>query len=232
MIYNKGVDFMRILVCEDQKDLNKLILKKLSKEGYGVDGCFDGEDALYYIENTSYDLIILDIMLPKKDGYTVLTEIRKKNIFTPVLFLTAKDTMDDLVKGLDLGANDYMIKPFSFQELLARCRVLLRIKPQQHSHILRISDLEMNTSTRTVMRGEILVNLPAKEYAILEYMLYHVNQVLSREQIENHIWSYDYEGGTNLVNVYIRYLRKKIDDPFELKLIHTVRGSGYILRES
>ncbi len=222
---------MRILICEDQKDLNKLISQKLSKAGYGVDACFDGEDALYYIQNTSYDLILLDIMLPKRDGYQVLSQIRHENIQTPVLFLTAKDTTEDLVKGLDLGANDYMIKPFSFEELLARCRVLLRLKPQQNSHVLRISDLEMNTSTRNVTRNGQNIDLTTKEYAILEYMLYHINQVLSREQIENHIWSYDYEGGTNLVNVYIRYLRKKIDDPYECKLIHTIRGSGYILRE-
>ncbi|MFI3253455.1 MAG: response regulator transcription factor [Eubacteriales bacterium] len=223
---------MRILLCEDQKDLNKLVTQTLKKAGYGVDSCFDGEDAMYYIENTTYDMIILDIMMPKKDGYTVLTEMRQQNILSPVLFLTAKDTTEDLVKGLDLGANDYMVKPFSFEELLARCRVLLRMKPQQNTHVLQISDLVMNTSTRKVTRGGSEVELSSKEYAILEYMLYHVNHVLTREQIENHIWSYDYEGGSNLVNVYIRYLRKKIDDPFEQKLIHTVRGSGYVLREN
>lgn len=221
---------MRILVCDDEKDLNKVICQKLSSEGYGVDACYDGEEGLYYIQQTPYDLIILDIMMPKKDGYAVVTEMRQQNIHTPVLFLTAKDTMDDLVKGLDLGANDYMIKPFSFQELTARCRVLLRMKPQQHSHLLKIEDLEMNTSSKQVTRGGIPLDLSAREYAILEYMMYHKNIVLSREQIENHIWNYDYEGGSNLVNVYIRYLRKKIDDPFTQKLIHTVRGSGYVLR--
>lgn len=221
---------MRILVCEDEKDLNKIICKRLSGEGYGVDSCFDGEESLYYIENTPYDLVILDIMMPKKDGYAVVTAMREQNIFTPVLFLTAKDTTEDLVKGLDFGANDYMVKPFSFDELLARCRVLLRMKPQQSAHILRVSDLEMNTSSRVVTRNGNKIDLSAREYAILEYMLYHLNIVLSREQIENHIWSYDYEGGTNLVNVYIRYLRKKIDDPFDKKLIQTVRGSGYMIR--
>lgn len=222
---------MRILVCEDEKDLNKIITKTLKGEGYGVDSCFDGEEGLYYIENTPYDLIILDIMMPKKDGYYVISQMRNKNITTPVLFLTAKDTTDDLVKGLDLGANDYMVKPFVFKELLARCRVLLRMKPQQNSHILKVSDLEMNTSSRQVTRKGELIELSSKEYSILEYMLLNINIVLTREQIENHIWSYDYEGGSNLVNVYIRYLRKKVDDNYENKLIQTVRGSGYVIRE-
>lgn len=222
---------MRILVCEDEKDLNKVICKKLTAEGYGVDACYDGEDGLYYIENTPYDLVILDVMMPKRDGHWVVREMRKKNIHSPVLFLTAKDTTEDLVEGLDLGANDYMVKPFSFEELLARCRVLLRAKPQQNATVLQVADLEMNTSARKVSRGGQEIDLSAKEYAILEYMLYHINIVLTREQIENHIWSYDYEGGSNLVNVYIRYLRKKIDDPFDKKLIQTVRGSGYVIRE-
>lgn len=222
---------MRILVCEDEKDLNKIITKTLKSEGYGVDSCFDGEEGLYYIENTPYDLIILDVMMPKRDGYYVISEMRKNNINTPVLFLTAKDSTDDLVKGLDLGANDYMIKPFVFKELLARCRVLLRMKPQQNAHILKTADLEMNTSSRQVTRQGDLIDLSSKEYAILEYMLLNIDIVLTREQIENHIWSYDYEGGSNLVNVYIRYLRKKVDDKYDKKLIQTVRGSGYVIRE-
>lgn len=222
---------MRILVCEDEKDLNKIISKRLRGEGYGVDSCFDGEEGLYYIENTAYDLIILDIMMPKKDGHSVIKSMREKNIMTPVMFLTAKDTTEDLVTGLDLGANDYMVKPFSFEELLARCRVLLRMIPQQNTHILKVADLEMNTNSRQVTRQGKSIELSAKEYAILEYMMYHINIVLTREQIENHIWNYDYEGGTNLVNVYIRYLRKKIDDPFDKKIIQTIRGSGYMIRE-
>lgn len=221
---------MRILVCEDEADLNQIIYKKLTDEGYGVDSCHDGEEGLYYIENTPYDLVILDIMMPKRDGYSVVSEMRRKNIQTPVLFLTAKDTTEDLVHGLDLGANDYMVKPFSFAELLARCRVLLRMKPLQNAHLLRVEDLEMNTSSREVSRSGTKIKLSAREYAILEYMMYNMNVVLTREQIENHTWSYDYEGGSNLVNVYIRYLRKKIDDPFPQKLIHTVRGSGYVIR--
>lgn len=221
---------MRILVCEDEKALNNIITKVLTKEGYAVDSCYNGEDGLYYIQNTSYDLVVLDIMMPKIDGLQVVSQMRGQNIYTPVLFLTAKDSTEDIVKGLDFGANDYMVKPFSFDELLARCRVLLRMKPQQNAQLLEISDLVMNTSSRTVTRGGTTIDLSSKEYAILEYMLYNINTVLTREQLEDHIWSYEYEGGTNLVNVYIRYLRKKIDDPYEKKLIHTVRGAGYVIR--
>ncbi len=222
---------MRILVCEDERDLNNIISKTLVKEGYGVDSCFDGEEGLYYAQNTSYDLIVLDIMMPKMDGITMTGKLRQGGIYTPVLFLTAMDSTADIVSGLDSGGNDYMVKPFSFDELLARCRVLLRMKPSKNTQILKIADLEMNTSARNVTRSGVEIKLSAKEYAILEYMLYHINIVLTREQLEDHIWSYDYEGGTNLVNVYIRYLRKKIDDPFDVKLIHTVRGSGYVLKE-
>ncbi len=222
---------MRILVCEDQQDLNNVITKTLIKSGYGVDSCYDGEEGLYYAQNTAYDLIILDIMMPKLDGIAMTRLLRQQKVYTPVLFLTAKDSTEDIVQGLDSGGNDYMVKPFSFEELLARCRVLLRMKPTKNTQILQISDLVMNTSARTVSRSGTDIKLSAKEYAILEYMLYHVNQVLTREQLEDHIWNYDYEGGTNLINVYIRYLRKKIDDPFPVKLIHTVRGSGYLLKE-
>lgn len=222
---------MRILVCEDEKDLNKVITKRLTQEGYAVDSCFDGEEGLYYIENTEYDLIILDIMMPKKDGYQVISAMREQKITTHVLCLTAKDSISDIVTGLDCGANDYMVKPFSFEELLARVRVLIRSKPTQNAHLLEVADLVMNTSSHEVTRGGQVIDLSAREYAILEYFMFHVNVVLTREQIESHIWSYDYEGGTNLVNVYIRYLRKKIDDPFETKLIHTVRGSGYVIKE-
>lgn len=222
---------MRVLICEDEIKLNEIITKMLTKEGYAVDSCIDGAEGLSYIQSANYDLVILDIMMPKLDGYSVVIKMRELNILTPVLFLTAKDTTEDIVKGLDLGANDYMVKPFSFDELLARCRVLLRMKPQQNSHVLKIADLVMNTSSHIVTRNNIVIDLSAREYSILEYMLYNVGIVLSREQLENHIWSFDYEGGTNLVNVYIRYLRKKIDDPFNTKLIHTVRGTGYVLRE-
>ncbi len=222
---------MRILLAEDERDMNKIITKKLTSEGYAVDSCYDGEEALYYAENAEYDVVILDIMMPKRDGFSVLEKMREKSIEMPVIFLTARDGVSDRVKGLDLGANDYLIKPFSFDELLARIRVMTRLKSGKTSNILSLADLSVDTSSHVVKRGDHVINLSAKEYAILKYMLYNAGVVLSREKIENHIWNYDYEGGTNVVDVYIRYLRKKIDSEYSPKLIHTVRGSGYVLRE-
>ncbi len=222
---------MRILLAEDERDMNKIITKKLVSEGYAVDSCFDGQEALEYIESTDYDVVILDIMMPKRDGFSVLETMRSKRIETPVIFLTARDAVSDRVKGLDLGANDYLVKPFSFEELMARIRVMTRLKAGKSTSILSIADLSLDTSSHIVKRGGTVINLSAKEYAILKYMMYNTGIVLSREKIENHIWNYDYEGGTNVVDVYIRYLRKKIDSEYAIKLIHTVRGSGYVLRE-
>ncbi len=222
---------MRILIAEDERDMNKIITKKLVSESYAVDSCFDGETALSYIMSTEYDVIILDIMMPKKDGFSIVKEIRDKCIETPVVFLTARDAVSDRVKGLDLGANDYLVKPFSFDELMARIRVMTRLKSGKSTSVLSVADLTLDTGSHIVKRGEVVINLSAKEYAILKYMMYNVEIVLSREKIENHVWNYDYEGGTNVVDVYIRYLRKKIDSDYEIKLIHTVRGSGYVLRE-
>ncbi len=222
---------MRILLAEDERDMNDIIAKKLTSVGYSVDRCFDGEEALLYMEASEYDAIVLDVMMPKRDGFSVLKEIRKKGIKTPAIFLTARDAVSDRVQGLDMGANDYLIKPFSFEELLARIRVMIRHTAGKITNILRIADLELDFSAKSVKRGGTLISLSAKEYAILEYMMFNAGTVLSREKIENHIWNYDYEGGTNVVNVYIRYLRKKIDDDFDNKLIHTVRGLGYVLRE-
>lgn len=221
---------MRILVCEDEKNLNRLLVKKLTSEGYGVDNCFDGEEALDYINSTTYDLIILDIMMPKLDGYGVVKEMRERGIDYPVLFLTAKDSDQDMIQGLDLGANDYVVKPFSFDVLMARVRVIIRTKPQKNATVFKVGDLEVHTSSKKVLRAGKDIMLTTKEYAILEYLLYNMNSVLTKEQIEDHIWSYDYEGGSSLVKVYIRYLRKKLDDPFEDKLIVTVRGVGYMLK--
>ncbi len=222
---------MRILVAEDEQDMNKIITKKLVSEGYAVDSCFDGETVLTYITSAEYDVVILDIMMPKKDGFSVIKEMRTKSIETPVIFLTARDAVSDRVKGLDLGANDYLVKPFSFDELMARVRVMTRLKSGKSTSVLSVANLTLDTSSHIVKREENVINLSAKEYAILKYMMYNVGIVLSREKIENHIWNYDYEGGTNVVDVYIRYLRKKIDSDYEIKLIHTVRGSGYVLRE-
>lgn len=230
VLSSKGGTHMRILVCEDEKNLNRLITKKLEMEGYAVDSCFDGEEGLFYIEDTEYDLIILDIMMPIRNGYEVLKETRKQGKETPVLFLTAKDSTEDIVTGLDMGANDYVVKPFTFEELLARVRMLLRTKPKGKQPTINIMDMEINTTTRQVKRSGQDIPLTTKEYAVLEYMVYNQGVVLTKEQIESHIWSYDAEIGTNLVKVYIRYLRKKLDDPYERKLIHTVRGTGYVLK--
>lgn len=222
---------MRLLVAEDEKDLNRVITKRLEKEGYAVDSCFDGEEALDFIEMGEFDGIILDIMMPKMSGFEVLKTIRSKNNRTPVLFLTAKDSIEDRVQGLDLGAEDYLIKPFAFPELLARIRVMTRKSAGGSTNIFTLADLEIDTKSHTVKRQNEEIVLSAKEYDILLYMMLNKGVVLSREKIENHAWNFDYEGGTNVVDVYIRYLRKKIDDPYEVKLIHTVRGSGYVLKE-
>lgn len=222
---------MRLLYAEDEEDLNKVVTKKLTEEGFSVDSCFDGREAIDNVQFTEYDAAILDIMMPHADGFAVLKELRKLKKNTPVLFLTARDSIEDRVTGLDSGANDYLVKPFSFEELLARIRVLTREKHNLTENILNIGDLELNLSSHIVTRGGTEINLTSKEYQLLEYLLYNKEKVLSREKIENHIWNYDYEGGTNVIDVYIRYLRKKIDDGFPTKLIHTVRGTGYVIRE-
>lgn len=222
---------MRILIVEDERDMNRIIMKKLRSEGYTTDSCFDGEDALYHMENTDYDGVILDVMIPKLDGFQVITEARKKGIQTPVIFLTARDSIADRVEGLNLGGNDYLVKPFSFDELLARIRVMTRNQGGHTTNLLQIGDLTLDRSACVVTRQGNTVALSAKEYAILEYMMLNVGVVLSREKIETHIWNYDYDGGSNVVDVYIRYLRRKIDADYDTKLIHTVRGRGYVIRE-
>ena len=222
---------MRILIAEDEKDLNALLKKRLEEQSYSVDACFDGQEAIDYIACTEYDVIMLDIMMPEKSGLEVLKALRQKNRRTPVLLLTAKDSIEDRVIGLDAGADDYMVKPFAFEELLARIRVMLRKHSGQLSNLLRAGNLTMDLSSHTVTRGEQKIVLSAKEFALLRYLMMNQGNVLSRDQIEQHIWNYDYAGSSNMVDVYIRYLRKKIDDPFSSKLIHTVRGTGYVLRE-
>lgn len=222
---------MRILVVEDEKSLNRVISKRLEKEGYSVDSCYDGEDALYYIEVGEFDAIILDIMLPKKDGIEVLKNIRDKKIQTPVLFLTAKDSIEDRVTGLDAGADDYLVKPFAFDELLARIRVMVRKTAGSTTNIFTIADLSMDIASRRVWRGNDEIPLSTKEFEVLEYLMRNKEVVLARDQIESHVWNFDYCGGSNVIDVYIRYLRKKIDDPYDVKLIHTIRGAGYVLRE-
>lgn len=222
---------MRILIAEDEKDLNRLITQKLVSDGYSVDSCLDGREAIDILSYTDYDAIILDIMMPKADGYTVLRYLRDAKKTTPVLFLTAKDSIADRVKGLDSGANDYLVKPFSFEELSARLRAMMRTSFGIVSNVLSVADLTLDTAAHVVKRGETVISLSAKEYELLEYLMHNQGIVLSREKIEDHIWNFDYEGGTNVVDVYISYLRKKIDGGYEQKLIHTVRGKGYVLRE-
>ena len=225
---------MRILVIEDEKNLNDIIVKRLILEKYGVDTCFNGNDALEYIFSTEYDVIVSDIMLPGIDGFEILKRIREKEIKTPVLLLTALDGIEDRVKGLDYGADDYLVKPFAFDELMARIRVLLRRNSTNGnfnaSNVFSIANLRVNCNSHDVFRDDVPIKLSTREFTILEYMIRNKERVLSREQIEQHIWNYDYEGGTNVIDVYIRYLRRKIDKDFEPKLIHTVRGSGYVLK--
>ena len=221
---------MRILVVEDEKDLNRVISKRLESEGYSVDRCFDGEEALDFIDVGEFDAIIMDIMMPRINGIEVLKQMRSRNNTTPVLLLTARDGIGDRVNGLDAGADDYLVKPFAFEELLARIRVMTRKVSGNPTNVFSAADLTMDLNSHTVVRGDVNINLSAKEFEILEYLLRNKGIVLSREKIESHVWNFDYSGGTNVVDVYIRYLRKKIDDEFEPKLIQTVRGCGYVLR--
>lgn len=222
---------MRILVVEDDVSLNRLITEKLKKEHYTVDSCFMGDEAVAFIDGAEYDLAILDIMLPKVSGLEILSHIRSSQKQISVLLLTAKDSTEDKVRGLDLGADDYMAKPFAFEELLARVRVLIRRKAPQSSHVYRVADLVVDDKAKTVTRGGIPVSLSSKEFNILLYMIMHAGKVLSRETLNQHMWNYDYEGSSNIIDVYIRYLRKKIDEGHEKKLIHTIRGQGYVIRE-
>ncbi len=221
---------MRILLIEDEKDLAFIIKQGLEEEGYIVDEANDGENGQYMAENFPADVIILDIMLPKIDGLTLLSNIRKKGITTPVLLLTARDAILDKIKGLDTGADDYLTKPFVFAELLARIRTLIRRQSAVKESIIRVADLEIHTSTHEVFRGGIPITLSAREYALLEYLAYNKDSVVSRTDIVEHIYNEESDMDSNVVDVYINYLRNKIDKDQEQKLIHTVRGAGYMLR--
>ncbi len=221
---------MRILVVEDEPGLNEIIVKKLEHERYSVDSCLNGLDAEDYLAAAEYDAVVLDIMLPGRDGLEVLRSLRAAGKKTPVLLLTARDSIDDRVRGLDAGADDYLVKPFALEELLARIRVMMRHVSGTASNTIAVGDLTIDCSARTVHRAGKAVSLTAKEFDVLEYMARNAGVVLSRERITEHLWSFDYDGGSNVVDVYIRYLRKKIDEGREKKLIHTVRGAGYVLR--
>ena len=221
---------MRILVIDDDRRLCTVIKRGLLEEAYAVDLAYDGEEGEYLAEVNPYDLIILDIMLPNKDGIQVCRELRAKKINTPILMLTAKDTVEDRVRGLDTGADDYLVKPFAFNELLARVRALLRREGTSKSPELRAGDLTLNALTRQIWRGHRLIELTTKEYVILEYLMRHPNVVVTRTMIEEHAWDYDFDSLSNLVDVYMRRLRRKIDNEGEDSLIQTVRGAGYRLK--
>ena len=223
---------MRILVVEDARDLNRVIVKTLTHEGYSAEGCFDGEEALSFLSCAEYDCIVLDVMLPKLDGFSLVRKLRAEGNDTPVLFLTARDSVSDKVEGLDSGGDYYLVKPFHYDELLACIRLMTRKRSENLSSIYTVADLSVDTAKRTAVRAGEEIRLSAKEYALLEYLICNKGVVLSRERIENHIWNYDYEGGTNVVDVYVSYLRKKIDGGHDQKLIHTVWGSGWTIKEA
>lgn len=222
---------MRILVVEDERNLNNVLRKQLEGQGYSVDSCLDGKEAKEYMEMTEYDVIVLDIMLPGMSGMELLKWARDNDLNSQIIMLTARDSIEDRVKGLDQGADDYMTKPFAFEELLARIRMLTRKKSGNKTNVYKIADLKVDVAKMKVTRGEKEIMLTSREFSLLHYMITNKGVVLSRPQIEEHIFNYDYEGASNMVDVYIRYLRKKIDDDFDVKLIHTVRGKGYVLKE-
>ena len=222
---------MRVLVVEDEKHLNRIITEAMEDEGYSVDSCFNGADALDYALSAVYDVMILDIMLPKLDGLELVRRLRRGGNHTPVLFLTARDSVADKVEGLESGGDYYLTKPFDFQELIAVVHVMTRKYTGNRSNIYTIADLTLDVSARTVTRAGRSIELTQKEFALLEYMVRNRGVVLSREMIENNLWNYDYEGGTNVVDVYVGYLRKKMEAGFDKKLIHTVWGTGWVLRE-
>ena len=221
---------MRILLIEDEKKVSSFIQKGLEEEHYAVDSAFDGETGLSMAEINEYDLIVLDLMIPKMDGLEVLKRIRDRKNMVPVLVLTAKDSVEDIVKGLDSGCDDYLTKPFAFQEFLARVRALLRREKTDKEPLLRMADLTLSPITHKVMRQGKEIELTSKEYALLEYLLRNPGKILTRTMISEHVWDSHFDSMTNLVDVYVNYIRKKIDRDFEPKLIHTIRGVGYVIK--
>ena len=222
---------MKILLAEDEVDLNNVVTRYLKKNGYSVDSVLDGEEALDYLEYGEYDLVILDIMMPKVDGFEVIKKLRNKGNHTSILMLTARDNADDKVKGLDLGADDYIVKPFDFNELLARIRAVVRRKYGNSSNKLVIGDLILDTSKKSVTRAGKQIELTGKEYEVLEYLMQSKNRILSREQIKEHVWDFDYEGDSNIIDVLIKNIRKKIDVEAGKQIIYTKRGLGYVIKE-
>jgi DNA-binding response OmpR family regulator len=221
---------VRILLVEDNHRLSNSLLQSLVEDGYAVDSAYDGLEGEEMAQVYPYDAIILDIMLPKKNGLEVCRELRNQRVNVPILMLTARDTVEDRVSGLDSGADDYLVKPFAMEELRARLRALLRRKSDNKSSLLKVGDLTLDPATHAVERAGQAVGLTAKEFSLLEYLMRNANRVVTRSMVENHIWSYDFQASSNVVDVYVRRLRRKLDDPFEEKLIETVRGVGYRLR--
>jgi heavy metal response regulator len=218
---------MRVLIVEDERRIADFLSRGLSEQGYAVDVAYDGEEALDWPTVAQFDVIILDVMLPARDGIQVCRILRERGLKTPILMLTARDAVEDRVRGLDSGADDYLVKPFAFSELLARLRALTRREAAALGTVLQVADLTLDTAAREVRRQGVPVELTTKEYALLEYLMRHANQVLTRTMIAEHVWNYDFDNATNVIDVHIRNLRRKIDDPFQAKLVQTVRGAGY-----
>ena len=222
---------MKILVVEDEKKVASFIKRGLEEEGYSVDIAYDGDEGLKMGSDDSYELILMDLMLPHKDGLEVIQDLRDKDIRTPVLCLTAKDKVDDIVSGLDSGSDDYLTKPFAFAELLARVRALIRRGTSERGAEITFADLRLDPVAHKVWRADKEIDLTTKEYALLEYMMRNPNQTLTRSMIAEQVWDYTFDSFTNIIDVYVNYLRKKVDRDFDKKLIHTVRGVGYVLKE-
>jgi len=222
---------MRVLVVEDEKKVASFIKRGLEEEGYEVDLAGDGAEGLALVQEGNYALVLMDLMLPKMDGLQVIRQMREQDIITPVLCLTAKDKVDDVVAGLDSGSDDYLTKPFAFAELLARVRALIRRGTADRGAEIVFADLRLDPVTHKVWRSDKEIDLTSKEYALLEYMMRNPNQTLTRSMIAEHVWDYTFDSFTNIIDVYVNYLRKKIDRDFDKKLIHTVRGVGYVLKE-
>jgi len=218
---------MRVLVVEDERKIADFVRRGLTEQGYAVDVAYDGEEALDWPAVAEFDVVVLDVMLPGRDGIDVCRTLRERGVRIPIMLLTARDAVEDRVRGLDSGADDYLVKPFAFAELLARLRALARREPGVIAPSLDIGDLTLDTTTREVSRGGRLIEMTTKEYAILEYLMRHPNQVLTRSMIAEHVWNYDFDNASNVIDVHIRNLRRKIDDGFSTKLISTIRGAGY-----